>query len=488
VRFIRGNVIFYSIYYIERGKYNIRFLVLLVLFILSIIFFISSPRIVRIFLGWDGLGLVSYLLVNFYGNKRSLNSGMLTVLRNRLGDVFLLIGIYIRVLIGGWKFLVWDNYRRLWIFILARFTKRAQLPFSSWLPFAIAAPTPVSSLVHSSTLVTAGVFLIFRMFYLINRVNLSLIYSTGILTMFVSRICGVFETDLKKVIALSTLSQLGVIIVILGLGFKDFCFFHLIVHALFKSRLFMRIGCKIHEYSNLQDSRVLSQNWKNRIINFFFGVTNLALVGFPFLSGFFSKDFRLEFMLSNNLNFFLRFSFVLRVMLTVAYRFKFIILGRLKFSNFVYTIGYNYVYKIVFYRLIFLLILRVIFGFAYFYLFFDCFMITDMVRVIKISITIFLYFLVLFLYNYLLKKNIVYNKFVRFYIFLFFLRQLTRSFKKILKNYVWYFKLVDRGYLDIVKCTRLIINFTKLSAYTELAVFFRRFMFILILIYGISDF
>lgn len=224
------------------------------------------------------------------------------------------------------------------------------------------------------------------------------------------------------------------------------------------------------------------------MINFFFGVTNLALVGFPFLSGFFSKDFSLEFILSNNLNFFLRFSFVLRVMLTVAYRFKFIILGRLKFSNFVYTIGYNYVYKIVFYRLIFLLALRVIFGFAYFYLFFDCFIITDIIRVIKISITVFLYFLVLFLYNYLLNKNIAYNKFIRFYIFLFFLRQLTRRFKKILKNYVWYFKLVDRGYLDIIKSTRLIINFTKLSTYMELVVYFSRFMFILILIYRIIDF
>merc|ERR1712133_277145 len=108
--------------------------------------------------------------------------------------------------------------------------------------------------------------------------------------------------------------------------------------------------------------------------------------------------------------------------------------------------------------------------------------------VIKISIIIFLYFLVLFLYNYLLNKNIAYNKFIRFYIFLFFLRQLTRRFKKILKNYVWYFKLVDRGYLDIIKSTRLIINFTKLSTYIELVVYFSRFMFILILIYGIIDF
>merc|ERR1712133_81196 len=130
------------------------------------------------------------------------------------------------------------------------------------------------------------------------------------------------------------------------------------------------------------------------------------------------------------------------------------------------------------------LTLRIIFGFAYFYLFFDCFIIT----VIKISIIIFLYFLVLFLYNYLLNKNITYNKFIRFYIFLFFLRQLTRRFKKILKNYVWYFKLVDRGYLDIIKRTRLIINFTKLSTFMELVVYFSRFMFILILIYGIIDF
>merc|ERR1712126_663052 len=134
------------------------------------------------------------------------------------------------------------------------------------------------------------------------------------------------------------------------------------------------------------------------------------------------------------------------------------------------------------------LTLRIIFGFAYFYLFFDCFIITDIIRVIKISITIFLYFLVLFLYNYLLNKNITYNKFIRFYIFLFFLRQLTRRLKKILKNYVWYFKLVDRGYLDIIKRTRLIINFTKSSTYMELVVYFSRFIFILILIYGIIDF
>lgn len=151
----------------------------------------------------------------------------------------------------------WDRFDVMLIFILASFTKSAQLPFSSWLPFAISAPTPVSSLVHSSTLVTAGVFLIFRILILIDLSRLYFIFSTGIITMLVSRVCGIFEADLKKVIALSTLSQLGIIIVILGLGYKEYCFFHIIIHALFKSSLFIRMGCKIHEFINFQDRRYL---------------------------------------------------------------------------------------------------------------------------------------------------------------------------------------------------------------------------------------
>lgn len=255
-------MILYRTYYMAGESINNRFLLLLILFILSIIFLIACPNLIRIFLGWDGLGLISYLLVNFYITRDSLNSGILTVLSNRLGDIFLLIRIFFALASGTANFITWGNFNELLFlfFILARFTKRAQLPFSSWLPFAIAAPTPVSSLVHSSTLVTAGVFLIFRIFDLIGNLNFYIIFSRGVITILVSGVCGMYEFDLKKVIALSTLRQLGLIVSILGLGLKNFCFFHLIVHALFKSSLFMGIGVKIHEFRGYQDSRKLGLN------------------------------------------------------------------------------------------------------------------------------------------------------------------------------------------------------------------------------------
>ena len=483
VRFIRGIVIFYSYYYIEGIKFNTRFLFLLICFILSILVYIISPRIIRIFLGWDGLGLVSYLLVNYYSNKSSLNSGILTVLSNRLGDVFLLVGVYISLVIGGWKFVFWDRFDIILIFILASFTKRAQLPFSSWLPFAIRAPTPVSSLVHSSTLVTAGVFLIFRILILIDTSRLYFIFSTGIITMLISRVCGIFEADLKKVIALSTLSQLGIIIVILGLGYKEYCFFHIIIHALFKSRLFIRIGCKIHEFINFQDSRHLRSYWKNRIVDFFFGTTNLALIGFPFLSGFFSKDLSIEFMISNNLNLLLWIFIILSIILTVGYSLKFIILGRLNISNFIYIINSNYNNKIVFYRVCFLLLLRITFGFIYCNLFLDFYIIIDIVFFIKFAISLFLYYLYLFIWNYILNKNIIINKILSIFSYLLFLNKLFIWFRKNIKDYLWHYKLEDRGYLDLLKWSRLLIILVKSYIYIEIIIFSGFYIFIILLFF-----
>lgn len=484
VRLIRGNVIFYSVYYMGKGKYNYRFLFLLVSFILRIFFFICTPNIVRIFLGWDGLGLTSYLLVNFYGNRRRTNSAILTVLTNRLGDVFLLVGVFFSLSIGGWKFIFWEELTAPFIFVLARFTKRAQLPFSRWLPFAIAAPTPVSSLVHSSTLVTAGVFFIFRLFDLIKDNSLYLIFTTGILTMLISSVCAIFESDLKKVIALSTLRQLGMIIILLGLGFKNFCFFHLIAHALFKSALFMSMGCKIHEFGNSQDSRSLGMLWKNNITDFFFGVTNLALIGFPFMSGFFSKDLGLEFMLSRNLNFLLRIFFLLRITLTVSYRLKFVMLRRINFSNFWPLTSYNLNDKFRIASLLILLKLRTIFGYIYFKVFLDNSVIIDLLIIIKFSILFFIFNIFLFINNYLSIKIIFKNKFSSFYRFLFFLRELTRSVKANLLEFMWSFKSLDRGYLDLVKSTTLVSRLRSASIYLESIIIFSSFIFLNLLLYN----
>lgn len=177
--------------------------------------------------------------------------------------------------------------------ILAAITKRAQIPFSAWLPAAIAAPTPVSALVHSSTLVTAGVYLIIRFHHLLGA-NFFLLY-VGCLTIFMSGLGANFEIDLKKIIALSTLSQLGVIIFTLSLGLIELAFFHLLSHALFKSLLFLCAGVYIHGAGDCQDIRLLGGVMKSiPVRSLFFGCCSLSLCGFPFLSGFYSKDLILE--------------------------------------------------------------------------------------------------------------------------------------------------------------------------------------------------
>lgn len=233
VLFISSLVILYSDYYIY-GDLNLnRFIYLVLLFVLSIMFLIIRPNMIRILLGWDGLGLVSYCLVIYYQNIRSYNAGMLTALSNRVGDVMLLIVICWIFNFGSWNYIYYldcyyhqFNIQIIGLFVLlAAITRRAQIPFSSWLPAAIAAPTPVSALVHSSTLVTAGVYLIIRFRACINSDLKTLLFIVSGLTIFIAGVGAIFEYDLKKIIALSTLSQLGLIIRILSIGYSRLAFF-----------------------------------------------------------------------------------------------------------------------------------------------------------------------------------------------------------------------------------------------------------------------
>lgn len=214
--------------------------------------------------------------------------------------------------------------------IIAALTKRAQIPFSSWLPAAIAAPTPVSALVHSSTLVTAGVYLLIRFnllinFYLFNKFLLVL----GRLTMFMSGLRANFEIDLKKIIALSTLRQLGLMIRILSIGYYKLAFFHLLTHALFKSLLFLCAGGFIHNLINFQDIR-LSGGFNNQIILSlaYFNISRLALCGMPFLAGFYSKDLILEILLIRQVNIYIFLIFFFSTGLTVRYSFRLIFFSR----------------------------------------------------------------------------------------------------------------------------------------------------------------
>lgn len=183
------------------------------------------------------MAISSFLLVIYFSNQKSLNAGLLTFLTNRLGDGFLLcaarLGFYLhsfRLVITNY---VPDLLLLFILFVLGAFTKSAQVPFSSWLPAAIAAPTPVSALVHSSTLVTAGVYLLFRTSYLIPSRVATCMFFTGCFTILVARLRALREVDIKKIIALSTLSQLGLIVTALGLQQNFLAFFHLLTHAFF---------------------------------------------------------------------------------------------------------------------------------------------------------------------------------------------------------------------------------------------------------------
>lgn len=332
VLFISSLVIYYRKDYILGDLFINRFIILVLLFVFSIIILIISLNLIRILLGWDGLGLVSYCLVIYYQNIKSYNAGILTALSNRLGDVAFLIAIAWILNYGRWNFLFYIDIIKIdyeiqvigVLIIFAAITKRAQIPFSAWLPAAIAAPTPVSALVHSSTLVTAGVYLLIRFnnLFFDSIFGQILLLISG-LTIFIAGLGANFEFDLKKIIALSTLRQLGLIIRILSIGFYKLAFFHLLTHALFKALLFICAGSVIHNIKNSQDIRDIG--YLTIYIPFTISclnVANLALCGLPFLAGFYSKDLILEIVLISQINIFSFFLFFFSTGLTVSYSFR----------------------------------------------------------------------------------------------------------------------------------------------------------------------
>nr|YP_010025566.1 NADH dehydrogenase subunit 5 [Sarcophila latifrons]QOQ35865.1 NADH dehydrogenase subunit 5 [Sarcophila latifrons] len=340
-------VIFYSKEYMESDYKINRFIMLVLMFVTSMMLLIISPNLVSILLGWDGLGLVSYCLVIYFQNIKSYNAGMLTALSNRIGDVALLLAIAWMFNYGSWNYVfyleVMKNNVEMEIIgvlvMLAAMTKSAQIPFSSWLPAAMAAPTPVSALVHSSTLVTAGVYLLIRFNILLSNSwmgNLLLLLSG--LTMFMAGLGANYEFDLKKIIALSTLSQLGLMMSILSIGYYKLAFFHLLTHALFKALLFMCAGAIIHNMNNSQDIRLMgSLSLMMPLTSSCFNVANLALCGMPFLAGFYSKDMILEVVSLSYINMFSFFLYFFSTGLTVCYSFRLVyysMTGDPNFSSF----------------------------------------------------------------------------------------------------------------------------------------------------------
>ena len=370
VRLISGRVIIFRTRYMRSEKFFSRFIILVFFFIMSIYLLILSPNLIRLLLGWDGLGVTSYLLVIFYQRNKSYNAGMLTAITNRLGDVGLLISISLMLYLGNWNYIFINSFSTIFsnliifLIIISACTKSAQIPFSAWLPAAIAAPTPVSALVHSSTLVTAGVYLLIRMNLIIIEINIRyILLLIGIITMIIAGFTAIIEIDIKKIIALSTLRQLGIIILTLGIGNPILSFFHLLSHAFFKAMLFICAGIIIHNMKDYQDIRKIGirHNNLNYCISIII-VANIRLCGLPFLRGFYSKDLIIEILIIKGKNMFLFLFIIVGTILTVIYSCRLNFLVRINFlkSESLFFISENSIFILI--GIIFLLPFSIIGG------------------------------------------------------------------------------------------------------------------------------
>lgn len=307
------------------------FIVGVVGFVLAMVFFIFGERWVVVFCGWEWLGLTSLFLIAFFFSSYRISSSLKTALMNRVGDVFLFFAGVLGLLRGSSVF-------QLGLVFLGAMVKSAQWPFSSWLPAAMAAPTPVSALVHSSTLVTAGVWLIFR-----SGVSVFSMFFVGCVSSFVGGVMAIWERDLKKVVAFSTLSQLGFLFFCSSFVISEIRLVYLFSHAFFKRLLFISVGFFIFSTHN---QLVGLGGDRKRKVFVFFSLSSLArIAGVHFLSGFFLKHE--VFFWINELGFRFWVIFWRLCCLTVLYRFR-LFLRLVKFSIFFvsFNIGFGRVFLV----------------------------------------------------------------------------------------------------------------------------------------------
>nr|AYR06581.1 NADH dehydrogenase subunit 5 [Lithothamnion sp.] len=390
VTIISTVVHLYSIKYMESDPHCPRFMAYLQIFTFFMLILVTADNLIQMFLGWEGVGISSYLLINFWYTRYWANqSALKALIVNRIGDFFLSVGILLTFytfrsveyslifpmipLLSDY-FFVFLGFKFHALTSIAIFLffgavgKSAQLGLHTWLPDAMEGPTPVSALIHAATMVTAGVFLMIRFSPLLEFAPfvLFLMVAFGSITAFFASVVGVFQNDLKKIIAYSTCSQLGYMIFCCGISSYTVSMFHLTNHAFFKALLFLSAGSVIHAVSDEQDIRKMGA--LVRFLPLTYSVTligSLALAGFPFLTGFYSKDFILELtQVLRNVNLDLVYgSFAcwlgnLSVFFTAFYSFRLIYLTFINSSN-VSRITYKKVYESSFCMTIPLMVLAI---------------------------------------------------------------------------------------------------------------------------------
>ena len=351
VTLVSSLVHIYSIGYMSHDPHKQRFMSYLSLFTFAMLTLVTSDNFIQLFFGWEGVGLCSYFLIGFWYKKESANAAAIKAfVVNRVGDFGFALGIFlifyifdtvnydevfqkIPLFLDNRLVFLGINFKSVDLICLLLFLgamgKSAQFLLHTWLPDAMEGPTPVSALIHAATMVTAGVFLVVRCspIYEYSELALSVITIVGILTAFFAATVALVQSDIKKIIAYSTCSQLGYMFFAAGIGAYNVAMFHLFTHAFFKALLFLGSGSVIHSFKDEQNINQMGGVWKKLPYTYSLMIIGtLALTGFPFLSGFYSKEAIIEFafLRGNTLGMFAAYSGIFVALLTSIYSWRLI--------------------------------------------------------------------------------------------------------------------------------------------------------------------